>query len=791
MTIPGLWDKLKEEGTSDPRVPLRIYAKDFYITNGRNLRVGIDAYMWLFELTPQGFATKDAVDVVPKLLLNISSRIRELIKLNISFVFVFDGNFKIYKKRWDRNDDGLVDPISPDKDDFLDFQEYYEDINKRILLGLENHDDEYSVREVKKLLRHWNISYVEAAGEAEAELARLNDLGIIDAIISNDGDGFMFGAKVILKNFSRWLSDNPMSQTVSTRYEKQENEFYVTPYRMDKIESITGITKERMIFIACLNGSDYSGGVAGLGITRCFKLAQLGTSAADDEYFMDYAGELAKIYYSSVEMDRMKAVIPNAFIQREVLLEKLNLMLSKEITENSGTLFKIKHNGKVVLPSDYFCMCHFYPFLSVKVYKFVLFDTNCCDLKDSGEKLRISSIPQPNSIEDGLLIRGNEEDVLSKDSIDKSSEDLVLIEYKRDPTSWFEEPDFNIMCTYNLPISRPVKYFLLDHLSEAYILRVILNPSFIDVNMFIANYKEYTLPAKRRNEDSSNANVVKWIEEQYLVKYNKYSIFGKYLGFDNEPNDNNDSTTADEASDKYHSVWLPKHLLVDSDRGLKMIENYEKEKLQKLNSPKKRSPRKSPKKKAYTQSSTLDNLERSPIKLKDKSLIPDSVYSSPSTKRHFVMDNDEKVSFPTKKQKVELTPMPVLKPDMPTIKETGDSYKIEESRIVIELDTPPPDEVEEQVFNEPSLVVLTDDEHHVVNLSNSLREIEQAEDFNVSNLQHSLAIEAENHNGNVEHKEVEEEDNYVVNLEHTLKEIEEAEDYINLLTSPERKKNLK
>jgi len=39
----------------------------------------------------------------------------------------------------------------------------------------------------------------KAPGEAEAELAYLNSMGIIDAILSDDVDNFLFGAKVVVR----------------------------------------------------------------------------------------------------------------------------------------------------------------------------------------------------------------------------------------------------------------------------------------------------------------------------------------------------------------------------------------------------------------------------------------------------------------------------------------------------------------------------------------------------------------------------------------------------------------
>jgi hypothetical protein len=39
---------------------------------------------------------------------------------------------------------------------------------------------------------------LQAPGEAEAELAQLNKLGIVDAILTDDSDALVFGAKTVI-----------------------------------------------------------------------------------------------------------------------------------------------------------------------------------------------------------------------------------------------------------------------------------------------------------------------------------------------------------------------------------------------------------------------------------------------------------------------------------------------------------------------------------------------------------------------------------------------------------------
>jgi Holliday junction resolvase YEN1 len=44
-----------------------------------------------------------------------------------------------------------------------------------------------------------NIYHAQAPGEAEAELAYLNRIGSIDAVLSDDVDNFLFGATMVIR----------------------------------------------------------------------------------------------------------------------------------------------------------------------------------------------------------------------------------------------------------------------------------------------------------------------------------------------------------------------------------------------------------------------------------------------------------------------------------------------------------------------------------------------------------------------------------------------------------------
>ena len=58
------------------------------------------------------------------------------------------------------------------------------------------------IQRSKDLIERFRFPWHEAPGEAEAECARLQQAGIVDAVMSNDVDALMFGSGWTIMNFS-------------------------------------------------------------------------------------------------------------------------------------------------------------------------------------------------------------------------------------------------------------------------------------------------------------------------------------------------------------------------------------------------------------------------------------------------------------------------------------------------------------------------------------------------------------------------------------------------------------
>ena len=95
-----------------------------------------------------------------------------------------------------------------------------------------------------RLLELFGIPYIIAPAEAEAQCAALEDLGLVDGVVTEDSDVFVFGAKTVYKNI----------------FEEQK---YAEVYKAADAQREMKITRHEFVALAMLLGGDYTEGVKG------------------------------------------------------------------------------------------------------------------------------------------------------------------------------------------------------------------------------------------------------------------------------------------------------------------------------------------------------------------------------------------------------------------------------------------------------------------------------------------------------------------------------------------------
>lgn len=109
------------------------------------------------------------------------------------------------------------------------------------------------ITECQHLLTLFGLPYITAPMEAEAQCAELVHLGLVDGIVTDDSDTFLFGGTRVYKNMFNAAK-------------------FVECYLSNDLVSEFSLTREKMIAIAQLLGSDYTTGIPGIGPVTALEL---------------------------------------------------------------------------------------------------------------------------------------------------------------------------------------------------------------------------------------------------------------------------------------------------------------------------------------------------------------------------------------------------------------------------------------------------------------------------------------------------------------------------------------
>ncbi|KAF8071835.1 PIN domain-like protein [Lyophyllum atratum] len=121
-------------------------------------------------------------------------------------------------------------------------------LNQQRKAALRDSEDvtQQTISQIMAMLRLFGIPYITAPMEAEAQCAELVSLGLVDGVITDDSDVFLFGAQRVFKNMFN------QSKTVEC--------FLLTDLNRE-----LGLERDTLIRLAYLLGSDYVAGLPGVG----------------------------------------------------------------------------------------------------------------------------------------------------------------------------------------------------------------------------------------------------------------------------------------------------------------------------------------------------------------------------------------------------------------------------------------------------------------------------------------------------------------------------------------------
>ena len=171
------------------------------------------------------------------------------------------------------------------------------------------------INECQQLLQLFGIPYITAPMEAEAQCAELVTLGLVDGIVTDDSDTFLFGGTRVYKNMFNQSK-------------------YVECYLTSDFEKEYSLHRRKLISFAHLLGSDYTEGIPGIGpvtaleiITEFSSLTefrdwwsdiQMGVQKPDDTHLAfrkKFRKKASKIFLPPVFPDER---VENAYLEPEV-----------------------------------------------------------------------------------------------------------------------------------------------------------------------------------------------------------------------------------------------------------------------------------------------------------------------------------------------------------------------------------------------------------------------------------------------------------------------------------------
>ena len=243
MGITNLWN----EFTPQESVSLAELSQGCFERKGRPLRLTVDIF-------PHLLVHKGATDLVRDsggmnhAAKNMFYTALHFVEAGVQPIFVYDGPNKPALKRGNYSSYSASNP-----QDWHCLAVADSSTTRSIADKDRDQSVEHIVRLTKDLFDTLGLPWIDAVGEGEAACCALEKAGLVDGIVTTDGDAFVFGAKSILR----------LHNKVGKKIRRTE----VYDSRHSALLSATGseLTQGFWLLFALISGGDYHNGVPGCG----------------------------------------------------------------------------------------------------------------------------------------------------------------------------------------------------------------------------------------------------------------------------------------------------------------------------------------------------------------------------------------------------------------------------------------------------------------------------------------------------------------------------------------------
>lgn len=231
--------------------------------------IAVDAHNTMYQFVsiirqPDGTPLKDRQGRVTSHFSGLLHRGGNMVEAGLDPVFVFDGKPHALKH----------DALEQRRTRKQEAQKEYEkalaegDLERaRTKASQTSRLDKQMIAQAKRLILALGMGYVEAPEEGEAQAARMVEEGRAYAVASQDFDAVLFGARRLVRN---------LAVTGRRKLPKKQVWVDVVPEEitLQEVEEETTLSRERLVDLALLLGTDYNPGVKGVGPKKALRLIE-------------------------------------------------------------------------------------------------------------------------------------------------------------------------------------------------------------------------------------------------------------------------------------------------------------------------------------------------------------------------------------------------------------------------------------------------------------------------------------------------------------------------------------
>ncbi|MFH8119773.1 MAG: flap endonuclease-1 [Candidatus Aenigmatarchaeota archaeon] len=231
-------------------------------------KIAIDAFNTIYSFLSiirdklTGEPLRDSKGRITSHLSGLFYRTANLIEAGVKPIFVFDGEPPEFKKKT------LEERVKAKEKAKEKWEEALKKGEKAITYAQATSQlTDEMIQEAKELLDAMGVPWVQAPSEGEATCAHLCKKNVVFATGSQDMDSLLFGSPRLVRN---------LSITGKRKLPRKEAYVEIKPelIELQHVLSSLGITREQLVIIGLLVGTDYNKGVERVGPKTALKLVK-------------------------------------------------------------------------------------------------------------------------------------------------------------------------------------------------------------------------------------------------------------------------------------------------------------------------------------------------------------------------------------------------------------------------------------------------------------------------------------------------------------------------------------